>query len=245
MRLLALPGGGAGEGEGEPALCCITGGEDAELRQLLLPLDGCQAQTCRASSCTPFVAAGLLAEQPHGTAVKSMVLLHVPPNGVRGGSAAAELPEWLLLSAGVRQTLLACGLRRQRRLGQQRGHGTGSSSSSSSNSSADSSSNSSSADSSARTPLPLLCDQLAVQQPAEQPRRRRMLAQVCACSSIACCKFGLLGKETSPACGLGRHAPPSSPRPTPHPCACAPCCCLPHPCAGRQAGQQLARLPLH
>ena len=168
MRLLALPGPsgcmhsdseGGGQAPSEApeasaaaptAICCITGGEDATVRQLLLPLPqgqsagGNKGETSAGDSSTSstsngstglFSSASLLAEQARGTAVKSLALLPLlstDPQPQR---------QWLLLSAGARQTLLLSRLR------QQEGLGTGGG------------------------PLPLLCDELAVKDPVASDKR--------------------------------------------------------------------------
>lgn len=116
MRLLPLPvpdaRGSNGGGVPAAAVACITGGEDAGLRQLVLPLPGDTASSSSSSSASSssgsgtFTAGGLLAEQVRGTAVKALALLPLPaPHG--------QPQQWLLLSAGARQALLLSRLRQQ------------------------------------------------------------------------------------------------------------------------------------
>lgn len=127
LRLLPLHeaaclanGSGGGNGAGAcsaAAVCCITGGEDAQLRQHLLPL---QPLAAAAPCAGMFAAAQLLTEQVAGAAVKALALLPLPS---ASGSPAAATREWLLLSAGARRTLLACRLREQPQLTQQQPSG--------------------------------------------------------------------------------------------------------------------------
>ena len=136
--------------EAPTAVCCITGGEDATVRQLLLPLrrvqsaGGCAGKTSgggitsgstSSGSTGLFPSASLLAEQARGTAVKSLALLPLPPTDPQ------PQRQWLLLSAGARQTLLLSRLR------QQEGQGAGGGA------------------------LPLLCDELAVKDPVASDKR--------------------------------------------------------------------------
>ena len=121
MRLLPLPGpGDRGSSSGDApaaAVACITGGEDAGVHQLLLPLWRGEPSSSsgggggsRGSGGT-FTAGGLLAEQVRGTAVKALAMLPLPaPRG--------QPHQWLLLSAGARQALLLSRLQQQRCQGQ-------------------------------------------------------------------------------------------------------------------------------
>ena len=111
LRLLALPGSedasGTGTGRQSAAVCCVTGGDDALLRQQLLQLSPPATHSCGGGSGGAFSAAALLAEQTQGTAVKALALLPLHPYGQR------QQQEWLLVSAGAKQSLIACRLRPQ------------------------------------------------------------------------------------------------------------------------------------
>lgn len=148
LRLLGLPGSCHA---GPAVLCCITGGEDCLLRQQLLPLHPPGGLGSMASPPGAFACSALLAEHAQGTAVKTLALLPMPArgSGTAGGSSTAE---WLLLSAGARQVLMACRLRQDAAPARQPGVADGQ-------------------QHQAQPLLPLLCDELAVKEPPALPWR--------------------------------------------------------------------------
>ncbi|KAL4446854.1 hypothetical protein ABPG77_008098 [Micractinium sp. CCAP 211/92] len=148
LRLLGLPGNCHAR---PAALCCITGGEDCLLRQQLLPLHPARAMGSTATPAGAFACSALLAEHAQGTAVKTLALLPMPGRG-SGTACGCSTAEWLLLSAGARQVLMACRLRQDPSHAGQPGVADGQ-------------------HRQAQPLLPLLCDELAVKEPPALPRR--------------------------------------------------------------------------
>lgn len=199
LRLLELPG--SCPQSGPAALCCTTGGEDSLLRQQLLPLPPASSAGSESTPPGAFAHSALLAEHAQGTAVKALALLRLPGQG-SGAASDAAAAEWLLLSAGARQVLMAHRLR-QAPASAWEGAGV---------------------DGSQWRPpplLPLLCDELAVKEPPVQPRRpkpgvrlgsERMQPQLpCVLSHHrAMCSPGAWHARRGSACGTlgkGLHLP--------------------------------------
>ena len=158
LRLVALPGsGGDGPGTGpgrQPAaVCCITGADDALLRQQLLELPPDARHSGGPGGGGAFSAAAMLAEQTQGTAVKALALL---PLHAAGQQAHAQ-HEWLLVSAGAKQSLIACRLRPQRQQQQRQ---------------------TSPQEHRQRQLLLLTCDELAVKEPAVELRCKKLVPGV-------------------------------------------------------------------
>lgn len=191
LRLVELPG--SYPQAGLAGLCCITGGEDCLLRQQLLPLR--DAGTGAGATRPPgaFGCSALLAEHAQGTAVKCLALLPLP--SVVGDGAA----QWLLLSAGARQVLMAHRLRQAVTPGEERTEAGAQQGQQ------------------AQRLLPLLCDELAVKEPPILQRRpkagvrlasgllsiaQRSTAQLLCC---ACCVRHGAALADDDACTVRRH----------------------------------------
>jgi hypothetical protein len=175
LRLLALPGNDTSSRQ-LAAVCCITGGEDALLRQQLLQLPPPATQGYNSSSGGAFSAAALLAEQTQGTAVKALDLLPLHPFGQQQG----QQQEWLLVSAGAKQSLIACRLRPQ----QPQHHGCDAHQLQE-RQQLEQPQEEQRQEQRQRQLLPLVCDELAVKEPAVELRSKKPVPGVSFCISFA------------------------------------------------------------